>query len=60
MTLGQTYKLEVAAYNEVGEGVKSIPLSLLFANIPDAPATISLTASLSPTPNINTSWTWGS
>lgn len=44
----------------MGEGAKSIPLSLLFANVPAAPATITLTAGLSPLAHIKTAWTWGS
>ena len=54
LTLGQKLKLQVSALNEVGESILSISNTVTFANVPSAPADLTLTAS---TTSINIEWT---
>jgi len=42
LTLGSTYKLQVTALNEIGESPLSPSSTIVFANVPDAPSTLSL------------------
>ena len=55
LTLGLTYKLQVSASNEIGEGSLSDANSILFANVPSTPASLTLTSTS--TPDITATWT---
>ncbi len=37
LTLGNTYKIQITSVNEVGESAKSDSITILFANVPEAP-----------------------
>lgn len=54
LTLGTTYKVQVSSVNQVGESPLSDALTILFANIPSMPATVSLTATKT---SITVNWT---
>lgn len=43
LTLGSSYKLQVSALNEIGESMLSASNTIVFANVPDAPASLTLT-----------------
>ena len=43
LTLGNSYKLQVSALNEIGESTLSTSNTIVFANVPDAPASLTLT-----------------
>jgi hypothetical protein len=43
LTLGSTLKLQVSAVNEIGESILSKSNSVIFANIPSAPSSLTLT-----------------
>jgi hypothetical protein len=49
LVLGRSYKLQVSATNEIGESQLSVARTLLFANVPTKPASLTLTASIDPT-----------
>ena len=53
LTLGNSYKLEVTATNEIGESTKSTSLALQFANVPSSPTSLVLTSTLN---SITVSW----
>lgn len=55
LTLGTTYKLQVSSVNAVGESAISDANTVLFANVPSAPATLTLTSSA--TPDLTATWT---
>jgi hypothetical protein len=55
LTLGATLKVEVSTLNEIGESDKSKSVSLIFANVPSAPQTLTLQTSESVT--ILAAWT---
>ena len=44
LTLGAAYKLQVSALNEIGESTLSQSNTVTFANVPDPPASLTLTA----------------
>ena len=56
LVLGSTYKLQVSAVNEIGEGLISRANSVLFANVPTAPDSLTLSANINPA-TIDISWT---
>jgi len=56
LELGTTYKLQVTALNEIGESLLSASNSVVFANVPDAPDSLTLTASINPN-MIQIDWT---
>jgi uncharacterized linocin/CFP29 family protein len=56
LTLGDSYKIQVSSINEQGESDLSESNTILFANVPSEPATISLSAQDSP-PQIVVEWT---
>jgi hypothetical protein len=55
LTLGSTYKIEVSSDNEIGESALSDANTVLFANVPSAPTSMTLTSTKKPT--ITASWT---
>lgn len=55
LTLGAQYKFQVTATNEVGESLHSPSIRVTFANRPDPPA--SLTLSATSQPSITANWT---
>ena len=55
LTLGTTYEIKVTSVNEIGESDDSVIISSLFANAPSEPATVTLTASS--TPSLLVEWT---
>ena len=59
LTLGTTYKIQISSVNEVGESAKSESNTILFSNVPSAPASLVL-ASIVETkeqPFIRATWT---
>ena len=53
--MGTTYKYEVSSENAIGESALSPALSVLFANVPSQPASLTLTSTS--LPSITASWT---
>jgi len=42
LTLGTNYKILLSSVNEVGESLKSDSATILFSNVPSAPASLTL------------------
>lgn len=48
LTQGTTYKIQVSSVNEVGESALSDAITVLFANVPTAPVSLTLTSTSLP------------
>lgn len=57
LTLGTSYKVQVSALNEIGESALSPANTIIFANVPDAPATLTLTPTAGSPSTILIQWT---
>ena len=55
LTLGTSYKVQVSSVNLVGESLLSSANTILFANPPSSPASLTLTSDA--TPSLTASWT---
>ena len=55
LTSGSSYKLEVSSVNEVGESAHSDSNTILFANVPSTPASLTLTSTAKP--DLTATWT---
>ena len=56
LTLGNQYKLQISALNEIGESALSTSSMIVFANVPDAPASLQLTPTASDASTILIEW----
>jgi hypothetical protein len=59
LTLGSSYKLQVSSTNEIGESALSEANTVLFANVPSSPATLTLATQMisKEEPHIVSTWT---
>jgi hypothetical protein len=55
LTLGVTYKIEVSSTNDVGESSLSDITSVVFANVPSSPQTLTMTTTSQPA--LTAAWT---
>ena len=59
LTLGSSYKIQISSVNEIGESAKSESNTILFSNVPSAPASLTLASIVESKeePHIRATWT---